>query len=253
MSEQNQNPYQQTPQPNPYQQTPPTNLYNTGAEEKTNTLSIVGLVLAFLVNIAGLIVSIIALKQIKETGEKGRGLAIAGIIVSIISMILGIVFAVLLAAGVGLWGSTSSVSSTPLSSSSSSTFAVSASPSATSTPSASASASPTPSPSASSTKSMGEAWPSAGDVSSPDTPYCQAMSDFVLKVTAPDDESSPSGDEVLAALINLRDNTTDEYTKEKLSLAIEAVYNGDEQAFEDELTAALLTITFDAEKCGVEF
>lgn len=49
---------------------------------KTNTLAIVSIVLAFIIPLAGLIVSIIALSQIKKRQEKGRGLAIASLIVS---------------------------------------------------------------------------------------------------------------------------------------------------------------------------
>lgn len=49
---------------------------------KTNTLAIVSIVLAFIIPLAGLIFSIIALSQIKNRQEKGRGLAIAGLIMS---------------------------------------------------------------------------------------------------------------------------------------------------------------------------
>jgi hypothetical protein len=68
-----------------------------GTSDRYNVLAIVGFVLAFVVNIGGLVVSIIALTQIKRTGERGRGLAIAGIIISALSLILGIVFVVLFA------------------------------------------------------------------------------------------------------------------------------------------------------------
>lgn len=49
--------------------------------DRLNTLSIAGFVLAFVANIVGLVVSIIALVQIRRSGERGRGLAIAGIVV----------------------------------------------------------------------------------------------------------------------------------------------------------------------------
>ncbi len=52
----------------------------------TNILAIVGFVLSFFVSIAGLVCSIIARKQIKETGEGGSGFALAGIIISSISI-----------------------------------------------------------------------------------------------------------------------------------------------------------------------
>ena len=55
---------------------------------QTNTLAIVGFILAFLVSVAGIIVSAIALGQIKRTGEGGHGLAVGGIIVGIIVTVL---------------------------------------------------------------------------------------------------------------------------------------------------------------------
>lgn len=67
-----------------------------GASDRYNVLAIVGFVLAFIVNIAGLIVSIIALSQIKRTGERGHGLALAGIIISAVSLVLGIVFSIVI-------------------------------------------------------------------------------------------------------------------------------------------------------------
>ena len=59
--------------------------------QKTNTLAIVGLILAFVFSLAGLIVSIIANNQIKQTGEAGAGLAKAGIIISIVFLVLGVI------------------------------------------------------------------------------------------------------------------------------------------------------------------
>jgi len=47
----------------------------------TNTMAILALVLAFVFAPAGLILGIIARKQIRQTGEEGSGLALAGIIV----------------------------------------------------------------------------------------------------------------------------------------------------------------------------
>lgn len=49
--------------------------------DRLNTLSIVGFVLALVANVVGLVVSVVALVQISRTGERGRGLAITGIIV----------------------------------------------------------------------------------------------------------------------------------------------------------------------------
>ena len=49
------------------------------AAQKTNTLAIVGFILSFFVTVAGIIVSVIALRQIKQTGEAGHGFALAGL------------------------------------------------------------------------------------------------------------------------------------------------------------------------------
>jgi len=48
---------------------------------RTNTLAIVGFVLSFVVSVAGIVCSHIALSQIKRTGEGGHGLALAGLII----------------------------------------------------------------------------------------------------------------------------------------------------------------------------
>ncbi len=47
----------------------------------TNTMAILALVMAFVFAPAGLILGVIARKQIRRTGEEGDGLALAGIIV----------------------------------------------------------------------------------------------------------------------------------------------------------------------------
>lgn len=47
-----------------------------------NTLAIVTIILAFVFSVAGIVTGHIALKQIDRTGESGRGLAKAGLIIS---------------------------------------------------------------------------------------------------------------------------------------------------------------------------
>ncbi len=47
----------------------------------TNTMAILSLVLAFVFAPAGIVLGIIARKQVAQTGEQGEGLALAGIIV----------------------------------------------------------------------------------------------------------------------------------------------------------------------------
>lgn len=66
----------------------------------TNTMSIVSLVCAFVIAPLGIIFGHIALSQIKRTGEEGRGLAIAGLVVGYVSTlltILAIAFFILMA------------------------------------------------------------------------------------------------------------------------------------------------------------
>ncbi|AOX45756.1 DUF4190 domain-containing protein [Microbacterium sp. BH-3-3-3] len=68
---------------------------------RTNVVSIVAIVLGFVVPLGGIIAGAVGLAQIKRTGEKGRGLAITGIIagsvltvLTILGVIALIVFAV---------------------------------------------------------------------------------------------------------------------------------------------------------------
>ena len=81
--------YQSSPQPTPY----------TGAavpaNERWNVLAIVGFVLAFVVSLGAVICGHIALAQIKRTGEKGRGLALAAVILGYIGLVVGILLVIL--------------------------------------------------------------------------------------------------------------------------------------------------------------
>lgn len=80
-------------QNNPYQQQPP--IYQT---RRTNTKSIVALILGiasisipyigFFIGIAGIILSSLSLKEIPRKQEEGKGLAIAGLVTSIIGTLL---------------------------------------------------------------------------------------------------------------------------------------------------------------------
>lgn len=60
---------------------------------KFNVLSIVGFVLAFFgwLAVIGLVLEIVALNQIKRTGERGHNLAVAGIIIAVVMIVLNIV------------------------------------------------------------------------------------------------------------------------------------------------------------------
>ncbi len=59
-----------------------------------NGLCIAGFVCSFLVPIVGLILSIVALTQINRTGEKSRGMAIAGIVISVVIWLFSFIFMV---------------------------------------------------------------------------------------------------------------------------------------------------------------
>jgi hypothetical protein len=61
----------------------------SAVKRATNTLAIVSLVSAFVVSLAAVITGHIALSQIKKTGENGRGLAIAGLILGYAGIAFG--------------------------------------------------------------------------------------------------------------------------------------------------------------------
>ncbi|WP_051973549.1 DUF4190 domain-containing protein [Cryobacterium sp. MLB-32] len=60
-----------------------------------NVLSIVSFVSAFVVSLAAVICGHIALSQIKKTGERGRGFAIAGLVLGYIGLVSGIIAIIL--------------------------------------------------------------------------------------------------------------------------------------------------------------
>ena len=60
-----------------------------GYPRPTNTLAILSLVMAFVFSPVGLVLGIVARRQIRQTGEQGDGLALAGIIVGGIATALG--------------------------------------------------------------------------------------------------------------------------------------------------------------------
>lgn len=81
----------QPQQPGPYPQSAPVGAPGTAGvaqavEPGTNTLAIVSLILAFICSPAAIITGHIALSKVKQTGEKGRGLALAGTIIGYVSV-----------------------------------------------------------------------------------------------------------------------------------------------------------------------
>jgi uncharacterized membrane protein len=73
---------------------PPAAPVYAPAGPRTNVLAIVGFILAFLVSVVGIILSFIALSQIKKTGEGGHGLALAGVIIGFVVTAIYIVYIV---------------------------------------------------------------------------------------------------------------------------------------------------------------
>jgi hypothetical protein len=69
------------------------------APTKTNTLAIWGFILAILLPLIGLILSIIAISQIKKSNEGGKGLAIAGIVIASILLFFQLIIFVSLVNG----------------------------------------------------------------------------------------------------------------------------------------------------------
>jgi Domain of unknown function (DUF4190) len=84
-----QQPYGQPPygQP-PYGQAPYGQPF--AASPGTNGFAIASLVCAFVCSLLGLIFGIVALSQINRTGQKGHGLAVAGIVISAVSLVAAV-------------------------------------------------------------------------------------------------------------------------------------------------------------------
>ncbi|RFA15895.1 hypothetical protein B7R22_05720 [Subtercola boreus] len=92
------------PQYDPYA-VPPPQAYG----QRTNTLAIIALVLGLTIPIGGIVTGHIALGQIRRTGESGRGMALAGLIIGyaytalvILGIIAYILFFVVLFSTAGL-------------------------------------------------------------------------------------------------------------------------------------------------------
>lgn len=78
-----------------YAPPPATPYATTTPQDRTNPLAIVALIAAFVVPLAGIICGHIALAQIKRSGERGHGLALAGTILGYVFVGLGILAFVL--------------------------------------------------------------------------------------------------------------------------------------------------------------
>ena len=89
------------PSPNPHLPPPPPNYGSSlPTQNKGNGIAIAGLILAFFIPLLGLIFSLIGLKQSKKIGGAGRGIALAGLIISSLSILvtIGLIILIFLAA-----------------------------------------------------------------------------------------------------------------------------------------------------------
>ena len=67
-----------------------------------NGMAIAGFVCSFFACVVGLVLSIIGLKQVNETGERGRGLAIAGIVIGAVNTVLSVLVVVFVVHVIGV-------------------------------------------------------------------------------------------------------------------------------------------------------
>ncbi len=62
---------------------------------KTNVLAIIAFVAAFMVPIAAIVLGHISLSQLRTSGEQGRGLAIAGLVIGYVYTAVSVLFVIL--------------------------------------------------------------------------------------------------------------------------------------------------------------
>jgi hypothetical protein len=76
-----------------------TEAFSQDPANRTNPLSVASFFLSFFICLLGIVMGHIALKQIKRTGEGGRGLAIAGLVIGYTILVLGLIVLISLVAG----------------------------------------------------------------------------------------------------------------------------------------------------------
>ena len=82
-----------------------TSANNSGAQEG-NTIAIVGFVLSFFFALVGLICSVMGYNKCKNEGAPYKGFAIAGIVISAVSMATALLAVIIVVATVGAVGAT---------------------------------------------------------------------------------------------------------------------------------------------------
>ena len=71
----------------------------TSSDGKKNNMALIGFILSFFIAIAGLICSIIGYKRAKEEGLDGKGMALAGIIISAIEIGFAVIIYIIVSGG----------------------------------------------------------------------------------------------------------------------------------------------------------
>lgn len=67
----------------------------TNVAPKTNVLAIVSLVLSIIgFNVVAIILGFVAMNQVKKSGESGRGLALAAVIIGFAEILIGIIIVI---------------------------------------------------------------------------------------------------------------------------------------------------------------
>lgn len=75
--------------------------YIPAPNQKWNTLCIIGFILSFFMPIIGLALSVVALIQINHSGEKSKGVSVAGIAIGAVLTILDVILAIVLVSAFG--------------------------------------------------------------------------------------------------------------------------------------------------------
>lgn len=101
MSDPNLNPQPLPPQ-QPQSPQPQYGAYQQPQQAGYNTMSIVAFILAFFVSVVGIILGFVALSQIKRTGEQGRGLALAAVIIGFVEVAIGILISIIVLIAIGI-------------------------------------------------------------------------------------------------------------------------------------------------------
>jgi hypothetical protein len=68
----------------------------TGRADEYSTLAVVAFVASFITSIPGIILGHLALREIQRTGRRGRGLAVAALIIGYVLLFIGVLFWVLI-------------------------------------------------------------------------------------------------------------------------------------------------------------